>query len=280
METNKKINFWKVSSTILLISLALVLVFQISYAWTNPTANPSSGAGAISVSGVNIGIANSSPDAMLTLGANNGSQGYLRLRGGTGIYEGNIYHDTTYAIRMDTSGNSHPIRIDGSAIHLIPTGNVGIGTASPATKFHLYNTAPNSPVLRISDNNPYQMDIAVNYVRGSQSWYLDASRAGAASIIVRTSKTAALDGARVDFTGDGMGIGTAAGVTPDANYKITTTAGGIKAENSSASQPAGYFSNAGGGPALMIGTGGFVTETRTSDPSSPVAGQIWLRTDL
>jgi len=77
--------------------------------------------------------------------------------------------------------------------------------------------------------------------------------------------------------GGEVGIGL---TTPDANYKITTTGGGIKAENSSASQPAGYFSNAGGGPALMIGTGGFVTETRTSDPASPVTGQIWLRTDL
>jgi len=33
-----------------------------------------------------------------------------------------------------------------------------------------------------------------------------------------------------------------------------------------------------GGP--IKATGGLIIETRTSDPASPVAGQIWLRTDL
>jgi hypothetical protein len=33
-----------------------------------------------------------------------------------------------------------------------------------------------------------------------------------------------------------------------------------------------------GGP--IKATGGLIIETRTSDPSSPVTGQMWLRTDL
>jgi len=33
-----------------------------------------------------------------------------------------------------------------------------------------------------------------------------------------------------------------------------------------------------GGP--IKATGGLIIETRTSDPASPVTGQIWLRTDL
>jgi len=37
-----------------------------------------------------------------------------------------------------------------------------------------------------------------------------------------------------------LGVGT---TTPDSNYKITTSGGGIKAEANIASQPAGYFSN-------------------------------------
>jgi len=49
-----------------------------------------------------------------------------------------------------------------------------------------------------------------------------------------------------------VGIGE---ISPDLNYKLTTSGGGVKAENSSADQPAGYFSNAGGGPALQTGTG-------------------------
>lgn len=50
-----------------------------------------------------------------------------------------------------------------------------------------------------------------------------------------------------------VGIGL---TTPDVNYKITTTAGGIKAENSSASQPAGYFDNLNTGPDIQVATGG------------------------
>ncbi|MDO8443191.1 MAG: hypothetical protein Q7S81_02975 [bacterium] len=78
--------------------------------------------------------------------------------------------------------------------------------------------------------------------------------------------------------GGNMGVGTA---SVDTNYKITTSGGGIKAENSSATQPAGYFSNAGtDGLAIKIGSGGFATQATTSDPISPTVGQIWLRTDL
>jgi len=57
----------------------------------------------------------------------------------------------------------------------------------------------------------------------------------------------------INVSGGNVGIGTA---TPDANYRLTTSGGGIKAENNSATQPAGYFNNAGGGPAITVGTGG------------------------
>ena len=69
--------------------------------------------------------------------------------------------------------------------------------------------------------------------------------------------------------GGNIGIGTA---SPDSNYKITTSGGGIKAENSSASQPAGYFSNAGGGPAITANTGGITLGgvNRTSWPAGTV----------
>jgi hypothetical protein len=53
------------------------------------------------------------------------------------------------------------------------------------------------------------------------------------------------------FNGGNVGIGTA---SPGA--KLEVQGGAIKA------------------------TGGLIIETRTSDPSSPVAGQIWLRTDI
>ena len=40
----------------------------------------------------------------------------------------------------------------------------------------------------------------------------------------------------------------------------------------------GYKLEVVGGP--IKATGGLIIETRTSDPASPVTGQIWLRTDL
>jgi hypothetical protein len=48
-----------------------------------------------------------------------------------------------------------------------------------------------------------------------------------------------------------VGIGTTG---PDSSYRITTSGGGIKAENASAN-PAGYFSSTGGGKAIQTGTG-------------------------
>ena len=40
----------------------------------------------------------------------------------------------------------------------------------------------------------------------------------------------------------------------------------------------GYKLEVVGGP--IKATGGLIIETRTSDPASPVTGQIWLRTDF
>lgn len=65
-----------------------------------------------------------------------------------------------------------------------------------------------------------------------------------------------------------VGIGTA---NPDTNYRLTTSGGGVKAETSSATQPAGYFNNTGGGSALTIGTGG-ITLNGTNRTSWGVVG--------
>lgn len=50
--------------------------------------------------------------------------------------------------------------------------------------------------------------------------------------------------------------------------RITTAGYAIRAEK------------AEGAEGTIKATGGLVIETRTSDPASPVTGQIWLRTDL
>jgi len=70
-------------------------------------------------------------------------------------------------------------------------------------------------------------------------------------------------------------LGVNSGV--DTAYRITTSGGGIKAENNSATitNPAGYFANAGGGPAITAGTGGITLGgvNRTAWPSGGTGGE-------
>ena len=153
-------------------------------------------------------------------------------------------------------------------------GNVGIGTNGPIYKLDVQNGQINtSGGLCIAGTCKTGWD-QINY------WTLNGSN-------LYPNLTSYL-----------LGVGTA---SLDPNYKITTSGGGIKAE--STNQPAGYFSSASGyglivnsgnvgigtaspGTKLEVvggsikATGGLIIETRTSDPASPVPGQIWLRTDL
>ncbi|MFA5929092.1 MAG: hypothetical protein WC838_07330, partial [Candidatus Margulisiibacteriota bacterium] len=99
-----------------------------------------------------VGLNNSAPDAMLTLGANSGSQGYIRFRGGTAA-EGNIFHDNIYGLYLDTSANALPIRIDGSRLVLGMLGNVGIGTTAPWGKLHVYEAGDAQRPLIINSNS-------------------------------------------------------------------------------------------------------------------------------
>ncbi|MEK6913301.1 MAG: hypothetical protein AABW47_01375, partial [Nanoarchaeota archaeon] len=101
----------------------------------------------------NVGIGTTAPDAMLTLGVNAGSHGYIRFEGPT-IAEGNIYHDATYGLHMDTYGNSLPIRIDGSSLVLGMNGNVGIGTGDPVGKLEIVKDT-----TVITDENTYGLRI-------------------------------------------------------------------------------------------------------------------------
>ncbi|OGR57128.1 MAG: hypothetical protein A2X36_15070 [Elusimicrobia bacterium GWA2_69_24] len=80
-----------------------------------------------------VGIGTTDPDSLLTLGAPAGSHGYIRFKGPT-IAEGNIYHDGSYGLHLDTNGNFLPIKIDGSSLILGMTGSVGVGTTAPGAK--------------------------------------------------------------------------------------------------------------------------------------------------
>jgi hypothetical protein len=56
--------------------------------------------------------------ARLILGSSASNHGYIRLTG-AGIGEGNIYHDATYGVKIDTAGNSLPIAIAGSRLDIL-----------------------------------------------------------------------------------------------------------------------------------------------------------------
>jgi len=123
-------------------------------------------------------------------------------------------------------------------------GNVGIGTAGPGA---------------LLDINPA---LAVQTL-------LSARMVGVAGFNVKAISTSGQPYMQYEFNNGNVGIGT---TSPDSNYKLTTSGGGIKAENSSASQPAGYFSNAGGGPALQLGTGGLKFGDGTTQTTAAVGG--------
>lgn len=105
----------------------------------------------------NVGIGNIEPDALITIGNTTDTHGYIRLKGTT-IGEGNIYHEDAYGLRLDTSMNTLPIRIDGSKLVLGMVGYVGIGKEDPAFPLHVEGSA--------------------DYVGTSAYGYLSASGAG------------------------------------------------------------------------------------------------------
>lgn len=143
-----------------------------------------------------------STDVLVVLGSYDDSvDGYIRLKGAT-IAEGNIYHDATYAARIDTSENLLPIRIDGSALILGMFGNVGIGTASPTYKLDVSGT------IRSTDAATFA-SLSV----GSLSGLLKAS-SGAVSIA-----TAGTDYAKSLSAGTGISLSASSGV-----YTVALTA--------------------------------------------------------
>jgi|GEM_PF-3462228 len=303
MDTSKKINFWKISTTVLLISFILVLIFQISYAWTNPTANPSAGAGAISVSSGNVGIGVTGPDSTLSLfktpsnTAGTTALGISYSAAGDDLWGARL-SATTYDFNIDRNYSgwaaTPALTIQRNS------GKVGIGNTSPvgkldvvagATRSGSHASAPSfyiTATMQTGQTGPGSGNVEFRHDNATQGigfGYNTIYQAGTNTnqdLNLLSKGTSPITLNAYPYSTGGVGIGVSA---VDSNYKLTVGSqtlanSGAKIETTSATNPAIYVANAGGGPALQIGAGGFVTETRTSDPTTPVAGQIWLRTDL
>jgi len=146
---------------------------------------------------------------------------------------------------INPPGGSGTLKADG--------GNIGIGITTPSQKLDVDGYVKGTG-----------MCIGASCIT---AWPTGgAGGSGTVNYAAKWTSSSALGNSVIYDNGTNIGIGTA---SPDANYRITTSGGGIKAENSSASQPAGYFSNAGGGPAITANTGGITLGgvNRTSWPT-------------
>ena len=150
---------------------------------------------------------------------------------------GGAPHTMTFSVGNDAG----PTEV----MSLLHSGNVGIGTASPADNLHVH-TGSNTRIRMTNTNTGSTGSDGFALGLGSSNIYIWNYETGL--MIFGTSNSERM---RIDSAGN-VGIGTAA---PGTN-RLEVVGGPIKA------------------------TGGLIIETRTSDPASPANGQIWLRTDL
>jgi len=192
-----------------------------------------------------VGIGTTSPSSQLHI--NNSAAATIRLQSSsnTCFVEGNNsyldLHGGSQAIRM-VAGSAEALRIDSS-------GNVGIGTSSPATKL---NVSGSNEVFRITGTNSYGA-----VTDGTVTAYLGAVTGGDAGAFAGTNsnhyyalRTNNTERLRIDSSGN-VGIGTASpatklSVVASANSGINVTNGtmtGIFFNSSDTSIAIGSTSN-------------------------------------
>ena len=319
------------SKTIFFSVIIALATATVAYGWTNPTANPPTGSGAMSASSDNVGVASTTPWGKLSA-----------TQTGTG---GN----PAFIVEDSASPDTTPFIIDQA-------GNVGIGTTAPTSMLHIYSNSvlPKQTIEFGGDSMAYSEyknsdgTLWIGKTRSTSNGLMTGEIANAGVIVMTTNDALQLgtnDTPRMTILGGGnVGIGTTApgnlltvngtiqgstlyataqvaatsitadylsgsaalnlyagsasgymafstvgekmritsagnvgiGLTsPDTNYKITTTAGGIKAENSSATQPAGYFDNQSSGPDIQLGAGGIKFSDATIQTTAASGGNLW-----
>ena len=147
---------------------------------------------------------------------------------------------------------------DGSpteAVYVDNNGNVGIGTTSPSEKLDIYGTIKITGFkLPSGASNGY---VLTSDGSGIGTWKAlptgssGFTGSGSTNYFPKFTSSTTLGNSILFETGSKIGIGT---TNPTTKFEVQ--GGAIKA------------------------TGGLIIETRTSDPSNPETGRIWLRTDI
>ncbi len=213
------------------------------------------------------------------------------------IYEGSSW--------IEGSGNTNcGWEVSGNDVYTSVSGNVGIGISTPTYLLELANSGSyqyESTSMRLglysdgSDAKPI-----LNYFRSHSPTLGDQTSASAVTLDGDILGRMSFNGVRVNGTGGSTsgagwfeiiqkGATSSSGIP--GQFQITTSNGLGGRDTRFVVSPEGKVGIGTTNPSEMLDIEGnidmnnyqiknMVIDTRTSDPASPVVGQIWLRSDL